>query len=135
MKKLLLCIMLLSMAMPAVAHNGRKNAEGCHNNHKTGDYHCHGGGNPSSKAPHKANRPKVAVAVKVNHNCETLLSSKKGVWVFSTANLKSKVLVKLPAGTKLVKSGEQSDKSPFFKMQPVGQKTIGFVHKSVVHCP
>jgi hypothetical protein len=26
---------------PALAHGGGLNAEGCHNNKKTGDYHCH----------------------------------------------------------------------------------------------
>ena len=26
---------------PAEAHPGGLNAEGCHNNRKTGDYHCH----------------------------------------------------------------------------------------------
>jgi hypothetical protein len=26
---------------PAFAHGGGLNAEGCHNNRKTGDYHCH----------------------------------------------------------------------------------------------
>lgn len=35
--------------MPSVvhAHGGGVNAEGCHTNKKTGDYHCHGGGSPS----------------------------------------------------------------------------------------
>lgn len=28
---------------PARAHPGGLNAEGCHNNRKTGDYHCHRG--------------------------------------------------------------------------------------------
>lgn len=28
---------------PAVAHGGGLNSEGCHNNRKTGDYHCHRG--------------------------------------------------------------------------------------------
>ncbi|WP_240325661.1 excalibur calcium-binding domain-containing protein [Sphingomonas mesophila] len=28
----------------ASAHSGGLNAEGCHNNRKTGGYHCHGGG-------------------------------------------------------------------------------------------
>lgn len=28
---------------PLLAHPGGLNAEGCHNNRKTGDYHCHGG--------------------------------------------------------------------------------------------
>ncbi|WP_460989387.1 excalibur calcium-binding domain-containing protein [Sphingobium sp. TomTYG45] len=27
----------------ALAHSGGLNAEGCHNNRKTGDYHCHRG--------------------------------------------------------------------------------------------
>jgi hypothetical protein len=30
-------------SVPAVAHGGGLNAEGCHNNRKTGDYHCHRG--------------------------------------------------------------------------------------------
>ena len=28
---------------PLAAHGGGLNAEGCHNNRKTGDYHCHRG--------------------------------------------------------------------------------------------
>lgn len=37
-------------AAPALAHGGGLNAQGCHTNHKTGDYHCHrgGGGGASS---------------------------------------------------------------------------------------
>jgi len=29
------------MSQLALAHGGGLNAEGCHNNRKTGDYHCH----------------------------------------------------------------------------------------------
>ncbi|MEE4484095.1 DUF1283 domain-containing protein [Serratia ficaria] len=36
---LLLCIMI---ATPVMAHPGRTNADGCHTNRKTGEYHCHG---------------------------------------------------------------------------------------------
>ena len=38
-------------AVPAKAHSGGLNAEGCHNNRKTGDYHCHraSAAPPSSK--------------------------------------------------------------------------------------
>lgn len=32
----------LLMTNLALAHSGRTNAEGCHTNHSTGDYHCHG---------------------------------------------------------------------------------------------
>lgn len=37
----------------AHAHPGGLNGEGCHNNRKTGDYHCHrsGGGQPSGYRP------------------------------------------------------------------------------------
>ncbi|HHH1368332.1 TPA: DUF1283 domain-containing protein [Yersinia enterocolitica] len=27
---------------PSMAHSGRTNADGCHTNRKTGEYHCHG---------------------------------------------------------------------------------------------
>ena len=45
--------MLLAIGLPEawqlMAHGGGLNAEGCHNNRKTGDYHCHrGGAAPSS---------------------------------------------------------------------------------------
>lgn len=36
------CVMVcLSAAGPAAAHPGGLNAQGCHNNKKTGEYHCH----------------------------------------------------------------------------------------------
>ena len=38
---------------PLLAHPGGLNAEGCHNNRKTGGYHCHRG---SSASPSKAMR-------------------------------------------------------------------------------
>ncbi len=47
---------LLLSAAPmasAAAHPGGLNAEGCHNNRKTGDYHCHRGGG-SAPAPQRA---------------------------------------------------------------------------------
>lgn len=36
------------VSLDAGAHGGGLNAEGCHNNRKTGDYHCHRG---PAKAP------------------------------------------------------------------------------------
>lgn len=39
----------------AEAHGGGLNSEGCHNNRKTGDYHCHrGSGSGSSAKPARA---------------------------------------------------------------------------------
>lgn len=38
------------------AHPGGLNAEGCHNNRKTGDYHCHRGPSAGRAAPASASR-------------------------------------------------------------------------------
>lgn len=44
----ILSLLTLPVAAPlAMAHGGGLNAEGCHNNRKTGDYHCHRGGGPA----------------------------------------------------------------------------------------
>ncbi|MUK32119.1 YHYH domain-containing protein [Aliivibrio fischeri] len=42
MKKLVL-IMLVCFGLPsgAIAHSGGTDSNGCHTNHKTGEYHCH----------------------------------------------------------------------------------------------
>lgn len=40
-----------TMHSVAGAHPGGLNAEGCHNNRKTGDYHCHRGGSSTRPKP------------------------------------------------------------------------------------
>lgn len=40
----LLATSLIAAPVAVVAHPGGLNAEGCHTNRKTGDYHCHRGG-------------------------------------------------------------------------------------------
>lgn len=48
---LVLCLLVIClMAPPASAHGGGVNAQGCHTNRKTGDYHCHRSGS-SAPAP------------------------------------------------------------------------------------
>jgi len=44
--KLQAALLLLAIWAPggALAHGGGLNSEGCHNNRKTGDYHCHRSG-------------------------------------------------------------------------------------------
>jgi hypothetical protein len=53
MKSYLIGLVLASTGLYAPAHPGGLNSEGCHNNRKTGDYHCHGGksASPTSVAP------------------------------------------------------------------------------------
>ena len=38
-------------AFEAIAHGGGLNAQGCHNNRKTGDYHCHRASRETPPAP------------------------------------------------------------------------------------
>jgi hypothetical protein len=40
MMRLVSVLLLLAAPMTADAHPGGLNAEGCHNNRKTGEYHC-----------------------------------------------------------------------------------------------
>lgn len=53
-------------ARPAVAHPGGLNAEGCHNNRKTGGYHCHRG---AAAAPAHALRAVSASSNREFANC------------------------------------------------------------------
>jgi hypothetical protein len=39
------------------AHGGGLNADGCHTNRKTGEYHCHGSGAAAAKAKQSAEPP------------------------------------------------------------------------------
>lgn len=41
MKKLIAMMFILVTSQLAIAHSGGTDANGCHTNHKTGDYHCH----------------------------------------------------------------------------------------------
>lgn len=56
--------LLVLLAPSASAHGGGLNSEGCHNNRKTGDYHCHRGsssGNTSSgRSAARSNYPAAA---------------------------------------------------------------------------
>jgi hypothetical protein len=50
-------LVLRVAAMPSVvahAHGGGLNSEGCHNNRKTGDYHCHRAPSSASRTPAKS---------------------------------------------------------------------------------
>lgn len=52
------CGVVIAATLPTASfgHGGRTNASGCHNNRKTGDYHCHGG---SSGGSAKASGPQA----------------------------------------------------------------------------
>lgn len=56
--------LLLALAVAsdaALAHGGGLNAEGCHTNRKTGDYHCHRGSGAPSGSRNAAPAPNPQV--------------------------------------------------------------------------
>lgn len=40
-----------------LAHGGGLNADGCHTNRRTGDYHCHRGSNPARSSSRSSDSP------------------------------------------------------------------------------
>ena len=61
----------LLAAPSAYAHGGGLNAEGCHNNRKTGDYHCHRSGSAPAKSSSAstASRPQARPSGGAYANC------------------------------------------------------------------
>jgi hypothetical protein len=59
MRARLLFVFFLALppAHSAHAHGGGLNKDGCHNNRKTGGYHCHRG--PAASPPHESYRPQL----------------------------------------------------------------------------
>lgn len=59
-RPLLPLALLVVLGSVANAHPGRLNAEGCHNNRKTGEYHCHSGGRVAAKPHHHVEQSNFA---------------------------------------------------------------------------
>jgi hypothetical protein len=60
MHRRLTLLLLALLTSNALAHGGGLNADGCHNNRKTGDYHCHRA--PSVAAVRDAQQPPHATS-------------------------------------------------------------------------
>jgi len=92
MKKILIIfIFLLVVPFVVFAHPGRTNANGCHTNKKTGDYHCH----TTSNKIIKIEARKIAKAEKhivfgkcgSKNYCKEMNSCKEAQYFFNTCNL------------------------------------------------
>ena len=73
---LALCLLLLAQA--AWAHGGGLNSEGCHNNRKTGDYHCHRGGSSGVRGG--------SAAPSTDEQAPATAASQRGFYAASDAN-------------------------------------------------
>ncbi len=56
MRALIAAVLLLLSTDAAIAHPGGLDASGCHNNRKTGDYHCHRAGSGPKRESSAASR-------------------------------------------------------------------------------
>lgn len=59
----LLCFLLSELSL---AHSGRTNSSGCHNNRKTGGYHCHSSGSTSSRSTSNKSYKNYSLPEKTN---------------------------------------------------------------------
>lgn len=58
--KIIIIITLLVMPMVAIAHGGRTDKYGCHNDRKNGGYHCHNGGSVAAPQRMRSIQPAEA---------------------------------------------------------------------------
>lgn len=70
---------LLLAVMPLIswAHGGGLDANGCHHNHKTGDYHCH-----RAQAPRRETPPRSAASGQcgVKSYCKDMVSCEEAMF-------------------------------------------------------
>lgn len=82
----IMALAFIGLAAPALPHSGGLNKDGCHNNRKTGEYHCHRG-----QAPSKAKARLMTPAVPQ----QALGSQRQALLSASTGTM-------LPAGARAV---------------------------------
>lgn len=66
-------LLYLAMAGHTFAHGGRTNAEGCHNERKSGGYHCHEDGSQSLTI--RASEPNLAIRTQMSEALEEAKSN------------------------------------------------------------
>lgn len=62
---------------PVFAHSGGTDANGCHTNHKTGDYHCHNPKGHSSVKHSHVKQPRAVVGKSTQKEPVVVASTKK----------------------------------------------------------
>ena len=66
------------VAGPALPHGGGLNAEGCHNNRKTGDYHCHRTQSPDVASRSVPDNARAAAATPPSPSPPTCFTGPRG---------------------------------------------------------
>lgn len=74
-RAIILSLLIAMLGSAANSHPGGLNAAGCHNNRKTGDYHCHGGGRAVSSSPQHAVQSNFAAQAREDRAAKAPASS------------------------------------------------------------
>lgn len=84
-------LLLLSSALSAFGHSGGTNANGCHTNHRTGEYHCHGGRQaspePTRSFTPSASAPSASFACNGKTVCREMDSCAEAYYYLNTCGL------------------------------------------------
>lgn len=75
-RSILIVSLTLLIPIGAYAHSGGTNADGCHTNRKTGDYHCHTPKKAPVRAPVKTVTKKSVVSF-IDKNCKDFRTQKE----------------------------------------------------------
>lgn len=66
---LTLMVCMLVVPLWTHAHSGGTNADGCHTNHETGEYHCHSAKTAAKENSKTAARTLVRTEARTDRNC------------------------------------------------------------------
>ncbi|MCK9578009.1 excalibur calcium-binding domain-containing protein [bacterium] len=75
----------------AFAHSGKTDANGCHNNSETGDYHCHTKSNKQAKVEARKDGRSAANnfgQCEIKSTCKEMNSCEEANYFFNVCNLK-----------------------------------------------
>ena len=78
--------LLVLLAPAASAHGGGLNSEGCHNNRKTGDYHCHRGSSSGGNSSSGSNGGSAARSNSARSNSAPAAAVPQGLYTAPTTN-------------------------------------------------
>jgi len=80
-----LVITVLVFPVFVYAHGGRTNAEGCHTNRKTGEYHCHGSGTSSRPVQLRSSEENMTCGSK--YYCKEMTSCEEAQYYLNQCGL------------------------------------------------
>lgn len=86
MNKLVVLTFLLFLCNPLFAHSGRTNSQGCHNDRKSGSYHCHATSPKKAPATQPLKQP-ANLACGTKRYCKEMTSCQEARFYYNQCGL------------------------------------------------